>query len=80
MEVAHRLVQNLDKTGLKLGDDGRVTGRDAVLARAAWDDDLTAANTERVRTPWRYTGGADKQAAKRPVFFGASRPLLASIY
>lgn len=39
-EVAHRLVQDLDNTGLKLGDDGRVSSGDAVLARATRDDDL----------------------------------------
>lgn len=39
-EVAHRLVQDLENTGLKLGDDGRVTSGDAVLARATRDDHL----------------------------------------
>lgn len=59
-EVAHRLVQNLENTGLELSDDGRVTGGHAVLARTARDDDLTAANTDRTTARRRYTGGIGK--------------------
>lgn len=36
----HRLVQDLDHTGLHLSHDGRVAGSHAVLARAARDDHL----------------------------------------
>lgn len=58
--MAHRLVQNLENTGLELGDDGRVTGGHAVLARAARDDDLTTANIDRTTARRRYTEGIDK--------------------